>query len=70
MSLHSDDIERLTRLHDVLGMQLDLLLRRSRLTPREEQQVKHIKQRKLQMKDRIARAQWLARMQRETPAAE
>lgn len=65
MSSHTNDVARLTRLHEVLGMQLDLLTDRSRLTAREELQVKHIKQRKLQVKDRIARAEWQERM--ETP---
>jgi len=63
MNSPTNDVARLTRLHEVLGMQLELLTRRSRLTAREEQQVKHIKQRKLQVKDRIARAQWQERLQ-------
>jgi uncharacterized protein YdcH (DUF465 family) len=63
MNSHTNDVARLIRLHEVLGMQVELLTRRNRLTAREEQQVKHFKQRKLEVKDRIARAQWQARME-------
>jgi hypothetical protein len=62
-------VEHLSQLHDVLGMQLDLLTRRGRLTAREELQVKHIKQRKLQVKDRLARARWQQQLAAE-PALE
>jgi uncharacterized protein YdcH (DUF465 family) len=58
VSTRTKEVEHLNQLHDVLGMQLELLTRRGRLTAREELQVKHIKQRKLQVKDRLARARW------------
>jgi hypothetical protein len=62
---HSE-IRRLTHLHDGAELQLMLLTERSRLTPAEESTVLELRQRKLQLRDRIA---WFEAILREHGSA-
>lgn len=48
------EIQRLTRLHQGADLELLLLVGRSYLTPAQEVQLRELKKRKLQLKDRIA----------------
>jgi hypothetical protein len=63
---HSE-IQRLTHLHDGTELQLMLLTEQSRLTPAEESKVLELRQRKLQLRDRIA---WFEAILREHDTAE
>jgi len=60
------EIQRLRRLHQGTDLELLLLTGRPYLTPREEVEVRELKKRKLQLKDRI---QWLESISREHEAS-
>jgi hypothetical protein len=63
---HSE-IRRLTQLHQGTELQLLLLTGQPRRTPVEESQLLELRQRKLQLRDRIA---WFEAILREHDAAE
>jgi hypothetical protein len=56
------EIQRLRRLHQGLELELLLLTARPYLTPTEQVEVRELKKRKLQLKDRI---HWLESLSRE-----
>jgi hypothetical protein len=60
------EIRRLTRLHQSTELQLMLLTERSVLTSTEEAKVRDLRQRKLQLNERIA---WFEAILREHEAA-
>jgi uncharacterized protein YdcH (DUF465 family) len=49
-----DEIRRLQRLHQGAELQLALLLKNRRGTPEQQLEIRELKKRKLQLKDRIA----------------
>ena len=60
------EIQRLRRLHQGTDLELLLLTGRQYLSPREELEVRELKKRKLQLKDRI---QWLESISSEHEAS-
>jgi uncharacterized protein YdcH (DUF465 family) len=49
-----DEIRRLQRLHQGAELQLALLTKHRRATPAQQQEIRELKKRRLQLKDRIA----------------
>jgi hypothetical protein len=49
-----DEIRRLQRLHQGAELQLALLMRQQRFTAAQQLEIRELKKRKLQLKDRIA----------------
>ena len=65
MTQAANEIQRLSRLHQGAELELQLLTRRGYLTPAEQARRQELKQRKLQLKDRIA---WFESVLREHDA--